>query len=349
MKNKFLIGVFIVVAGIALYAVFNKKTSTIVGDLRDFAVSDTASIDKLFLVDRDGNKSLLTRVSTGQWKVNNKHNARQESINNLLYTIKALEVKSPVGKNLYNNTMKLMASKSVKIEIYQKGNLVKTYYVGHPTMDNLGTFMYIEKSTVPYIMHIPGFNGFLSTRYLTKENDWRERYVFHFDPRTIVAVNVINTTKIDRSFSIIRNVDSSYALSYTNLSSKLVVPYDVVKLRKYLDVFSNTNFERIDNRLSKEQADSILKTPPFASVSVTDDRNYTKNIRLYRKPVTASSRNQFDENTGKPLQFDMDRFYTRMEGSDEWFICQYFHFDRVMITPEILMPGKAAIAPENRY
>jgi len=127
------------------------------------------------------------------------------------------------------------------------------------------------------------------------------------------------------------------------------VPYDIVKLRKYLDVFSNTNFERVDVRLGKVEADSILKTPPFASVSVTDDRNYTKTIILYRKPVTASSRNQFDENTGKPLQFDMDRFYTRIDGSDEWFICQYFHFDRVMITPEILMPGKASIAPENRY
>ena len=115
------------------------------------------------------------------------------------------------------------------------------------------------------------------------------------------------------------------------------------------DVFSNTNFERVDVRLGKAEADSILKTPPFASVSVTDDRNYTKTIMLYRKPVTASSRNQFDEKTGKPLQFDMDRFYTRMDGSDEWFICQYFHFDRVMITPEILMPGKASIAPENRY
>lgn len=348
MKNKLLIGVFVLVAGIALYAIFTKKTSTIVGDLRDFAVSDTASIDKLFLVDREGNKSVLTRISAGKWMVNNKYNARQESINNLLNTIKTLEVKSPVGKNLYNNTMKLMASKSVKIEIYQKGNLVKTYYVGHPTMDNLGTFMYIEKSTVPYIMHIPGFNGFLSTRYLTKENDWRERYIFHFDPRTIVGINIVNSTKLDRSFSIARNPDSTYNLSYTRPAIKQV-PYDIVKLRKYLDVFSNTNFERVDVRLGKVEADSILKTPPFASVSVTDDRNYTKTIILYRKPVTASSRNQFDENTGKPLQFDMDRFYTRIDGSDEWFICQYFHFDRVMITPEILMPGKASIAPENRY
>ncbi|MFM7016228.1 MAG: DUF4340 domain-containing protein [Bacteroidota bacterium] len=348
MKNKFLIGVFLIVAGVALFTVYTKKSSTIVGDLHDFAVSDTAAIDKIFLVDRDGNRSLLTRVDSGHWIVNGKHKARKESIDNLLETIRNIEVKSPVGKNLYNNTMKLMASKSVKVEIYQKGSIVKTYYVGHPTMDNLGTFMYIEKSTVPYIMHIPGFNGFLSTRYITKEDDWRERYVFHFDPRTIVAVNILNTTKQDRSFSLTRNADSTYALTYTKLGAK-PESYDIVKLRKYLDVFSNTNFERIDNTLGKVQADSILKTTPFAVIAVTDDRNYTKTVQLYRKPVTASSRNQIDEVSGKPLQFDIDRFYARVEGSEDWFICQYFHFDRLMITPEVLMPGKPDKATENRY
>lgn len=348
MKNKFLITVFVCVAAFATYSILNKRSSTITGDLKDFAVSDTGSIDKLFLVDRDGNKSLLTRVSSFKWLINGKQNARQEAINNLLFTIKALEVKSPVGKNLYNNTMKLMASKSVKIEIYQLGKLTKTYYVGHPTMDNLGTFMYLEHSTVPYIMHIPGFNGFLSTRYLPKENDWRERFVFHFDPRTIIAIKVINSTKKDRSFTIARNPDSTYAVSSLQNAGN-ALPYDIIKLRKYLDAFSNTNFERIENGLKKEQADSLLKTTPFAVVSVTDDRNYTKTIQLYRKPVTASSRNQIDEQSGKPLMFDMDRFYTRIEGSDEWYICQYFHFDRIMVTPQVLMPGRLQTAEDNRY
>ena len=335
-------------AGIAAYAIFNKKSTTIIGDLKDFAVSDTASIDKLFLVDRDGNRSLLTRESSSKWIVNGKHKARQEAINILLFTIKSLEVRSPVGKNLYNNTMKLMASRSTKIEIYQKGNLVKTYYVGHPTMDNLGTFMYIEKSTVPYIMHIPGFNGFLSTRYLAKESEWRERFVFHIDPRTITKIEILNTTKQDGSFIIQRNADSTYNVNY-RMDRNLKASYDIVKLRKYLEVFSNTNFERIDNSIKKEQADSILKTNPFAVVAVTNDRNYTKTIRLYRKPVTASSRNQIDEKTGKPLPFDLDRFYTRIDGSEEWFICQYFHFDRVMIAPEVLAPSSRLSSENNRY
>jgi len=47
--------------------------------------------------------------------------------------------------------------------------------------------------------------------------------------------------------------------------------------------------------------------------------------------------------------FDMDRFYTRIEGGDEWYICQYFHFDRIMVTPKVLMPGSLQTAEDNRY
>jgi hypothetical protein len=348
MKNKISILLFVLLAGITGWLFMNRKTSTITGDLRDFAVQDTASVDKIFLADRDGRTALLTRAGIDKWMVNQKYPARQDAVNNLLETVKLLEVRSPVGKNLYNNTMKLMAARSVKIEIYQKGQLAKTYYVGHPTMDNLGTFMYLEHSTVPYIMHIPGFNGFLSTRYFANENEWRDRIIFRFDPRTIVHIDVKNTTKADRNFTVTRNPDSTFAVAFTQ-PLKQIPNIDIMKMRKYLEVFSKTNFERVEANLRTAQMDSIMKTAPFSVVSVTDDRNYTKTIRLYRKPITASSRNQVDENTGKPLPFDMDRFYTRIDGDEVWYICQYFHFDRVLINPMNLMPGGNSKPTQDRY
>ncbi len=348
MKNKFSILLFIVLAGITAWLFISRKSSTITGDLRDFAIQDTSSIDKIFLADRDGNTSLLTRAGFDKWIVNQKYPARQDAINNLLETVKLLEVRSPVGKNLYNNTMKLMAARSVKIELYQKSKLVKTYYVGHPTMDNLGTFMYLEHSSVPYVMHIPGFNGFLSTRYFANENEWRDRIIFRFDPRTIVHIDVKNTTKADRNFAVSRNSDSTFAVALTQ-PYKQIPNVDIMKMRKYLEVFSKTNFERIEVSLPVPQMDSIMKTAPFSVVTVTDDRNYTKTITLYRKPITASSRNQVDENTGKPLPFDMDRFYTLINGDKALYICQYFHFDRVLINPVNLLPGGNSKPTQDRY
>lgn len=348
MKNKLVILIFVLLAVVSGWLYMNRKSSTITGDLRDFAVQDTSSIDKMFLADRDGRTVILTRTGVGKWMVNQQFPARQDAVINLLETIKLLEVRSPVGKNLYNNTMKLMAARSVKIEIYQKSQLVKTYYVGHPTMDNLGTFMYLEHSTVPYIMHIPGFNGFLSTRYFANENEWRDRIIFRFDPRTIIHIDVKNTTKADRNFSVSRNPDSTFAVSFTQ-PQKLIPNIDVMKMRNYLEGYSKTNFERIDVKISAQQKDSILKTPPFSVVTVTDDRNYSKVVKLYRKPITASSRNQINENTGKPLPFDMDRFYTLIDGDNAFYICQYFHFDRLLINPLNLMIGGQQKPTQDRY
>ena len=191
-KNRLTIIVFIALAAVASWLWLNRSSSTIKGVLRDFAFADTAAVDKIFLADKDGRQVTLVRKDDNSWTVNNKFIARKDAIDNLLYTIKAVEVRSPVGKNLYNNTMKLMSAKSVKVEIYANGELAKTYYVGHPTMDNLGTFMYLEGSTVPFITHIPGFNGFLSTRYFASEAEWRDKSIFRFDPRKIVKVEVVD-------------------------------------------------------------------------------------------------------------------------------------------------------------
>jgi hypothetical protein len=48
---------------------------------------------------------------------------------------------------------------------------VKQYYVGHATQDNTGTYMLLTNPETdknyedPFVTHIPGFDGFLSTRY----------------------------------------------------------------------------------------------------------------------------------------------------------------------------------------
>jgi hypothetical protein len=77
-----------------------------------------------------------------------------------------------------------MAAKSTKIEIYSKGEKVKQYYVGHATQDNTGTYMLLTNPETdknyeePFITHIPGFEGFLSTRYLTESSRLERSFNF---------------------------------------------------------------------------------------------------------------------------------------------------------------------------
>ena len=347
-KNILVVVFFIALGGIAFWLFKNHSSDTIKTPLKNFAVEDTASIDKLFLAEKDGSTALVERIAPGDWRINKKYKARNDAINTLLYTIMNLEVRSPVGKNLYNNTMKLMASKSTKIEIYQKGQLVKTYYVGHPTMDNLGTFMYLEHSSVPFIMYIPGFNGYLSSRYFTREAEWRDRGIFRYDPRAIINVKVDDYNRPQRSFMISRKPDSTYMV-VTLKDLKPVAPTDPKKLRDYITAYSSTNFEKLDAELSRFQKDSILKAGPFAKVSVTDDLNRVLSVELFRKPITGSSKFTMNPDAGKQYPFDRDKFYLRVQQDTSWYLCQYYHFDRILKDPQNFHPGKDVTPPQDRY
>lgn len=340
-KNRLTLIAFVALAACAVWLIWSRSASTLKGELRDFAYPDTASINRIFLADRQGNRSDLVRQPEGTWRVNDKYDVRPDMINNLLKTICQVEVRSPVGKNLYNNTMKLMAARSVKVEIYAGDDVLKTYYVGHPTADNLGTFMYMEGSIVPFITHIPGFDGFLSTRYVTAETEWRDRSVYRYDPRKITVVEVRDLARPERSFRMNRNPDSTYAVILTR-DGKPVQPVDINLARSFLVSFQATFFDRVDYEMAKARKDSITGAGPFAMISVKLDDGTEKSLTCFRKPVTKGSNQQYDP-YGKEYPYDMNKFYAIMTGDTSLLVCQYFHFDRIFKDPYAFKTGAAQV------
>ncbi|MBK7966386.1 MAG: DUF4340 domain-containing protein [Bacteroidetes bacterium] len=346
-KNKSVLVVFVLLALVAAGLWYFESNKSIKGEFKDFAVADTSSIDKIFLADKEGRTVTLVKEASSRWRVNGKFLAREDGIRNLLETIKNVEVRSPVGKNLYNNTMKLMASKSVKIEIYSKDENIKTYYVGHPTMDNLGTFMYLEGSSVPFITFIPGFNGFLSTRYFANETEWRDKVIFRLDPRRIVEVQINDRARAHRAFHLMRTADTSFVVKKM-VDGQPITPLDLNKVRSFLSGFSDTYFERIDNGISKNVKDSIINIGPFAIVLVKMDNGGEKSLVCYRKPVTPGSRLQINYQ-GDDLPFDFDKFYAIMSDDTSMLVCQYFHFDRIFKDPRNFLPGKDLVPSQQRF
>jgi hypothetical protein len=337
-KNKLTLFLFLALAGIAIALYLNRSNGTLKVPLKDFAVQDTAAITKIFMADRKGKTVTLDKEANGDWIVNKKFKARPDAINTLLYTIKMVEVKSPVGKNLYNRTMSLMASNSVKIEIYSGSENLKTYYVGHPTMDNLGTFMYMEGSSQPFITYIPGFNGYLTSRFFTNEVDWRDRSLLRMDPRKITNVKIEDFARPERSLELFRESDSTYKV--TLLKSGNVIKTEAARLREYLMAFKVINFQKVEMSLPKLSKDSIESTPPFGRLSVKEERSKDPfTMQLYRMPINELTRQPVDDETGKPNPYDLDRFYIRIPGDTTWYVGQYFHFDNFMRDPASLQPG----------
>lgn len=330
-KSIIIILMLALLSGLAIYFYKTKGGhSTIDKEMSDFAVKDTASIDKIFLADKDGKTILLEKTKTG-WTVNGKYPARYDAVEMLLYTIRMVEVRSPVSKSSMKNVLKIMASKSTKVEIYSHGDKIKQYYVGHTTQDHLGTYMLLtnldndENYEEPFVTHIPGFDGFLNTRYYTDEIDWRDRLVFNYSPPQIKQIKLDLHIMPDSSFTIDLFSMQRFGLK-TGKGEQL--NFDEAKLKQYITYFFNVNTEVVLDK-KDHLTDSLSKSGiPFATLTVFDRNNGKSVCEFYRKKPIAAKNQEY----GIDYQYDPDRLFIKYNDGKDYGVAQYYIFGKILQT-----------------
>lgn len=341
MKKSTLIilSVLIALTALSIYIYKNKnKTSTIDKEASDFKYKDTAAIDKIFLADKNGREILVERKAEG-WVLNGKFHVRPDVIELLLYTIRSLEVKSPVSKNGRTSVIKIMAAKSTKIEIYSKGEKVKQYYVGHPTQDHTGTYMILtnletgENYEEPFITHIPGFDGFLSTRYVTDDIDWRDRLLINYRPPQIKQIKMELHGIPDSSFVI--ELFSMQRFGLKTIKGKSL-PFEEDKLKQYIAYFQNVNCEIV---LDKKDplVDSLSKSGlPFATLTITDRNNGSNICEFFHKHAIAEKNQEYGIN----YKYDPDRLFVRYNNGKDYGVAQFYVFGKILQTYQYFLPRK---------
>ncbi len=324
MKNRVILIIVGLLFAIAIALYITQRKGTIKQELKDFAVADTGAIDKLFLADRADHQITLEKKSPGHWIVNAKYNAREEVINNLLNTILKVAVKAPVAKAAHNAVVAQLATSAVKVEIYQQGELVKTYYVGEPTTDYLGTYMLLEKSSVPFIMHIPGFDGYLSTRYTVNEEDWRERVVFNYPANTIASIEIVFSYHPEYSFLL--NVKEQIV---TQVGGKEPIKIDANVLNSYLSFYQHTPFEIWEKKMSPQQKDSLLASTPVSTITVKDKNGKINTLKIFLK--LSEQGDSLQEAKVKQGHYDLNFMYA-VGKENNLILVQHFVFDKILAT-----------------
>ena len=330
-NNKILIALLVILIGVAATIYFTNKTETISdieGAKSNFAVEDTATITKVFIADAQGGTVTLEK-DKGVWMVDGKYVARPDNMRLLMKTFGRIAVKSPVPRSAYNNIIKSIATGGTKVEIYTgETKPSKTYYVGGATLDHQGTYMLLEtegvKSTVPFIMHIPGFYGYLTTRFFTEPAQWRDAVVFKYAPNQIqsIAVNYFETPK--QSFKLEKEENKFVLKDYT--TNKVVVDADTNIIKKYVGLYSNIYYEMIDIESSQAKKDSVIASQPYFSIEVKDVLGGSNKIVAYHMP---NYRQIMDKNE-EPYLYDVDRMYALL--NDELFLfIQFATFDQIKL------------------
>lgn len=343
-KNKSLIIVLIILIAAAAWFVITKKDSTLNNELTDFAIADTNSITKIFLADKRGGEITLTKQQNGKWLVNGKAAARPDGISLLLYTINTVEVRSPVGRSNYNRIIKNLSANGVKVEVYQNDQLSKTYYVGGPTQDQLGTEMYLENSSVPFITHIPGFNGFLTPRYFTNYYEWIDRTVFNYNPESIAQLSILNKEDKNGTFSIKYN-DASKTYELFDANNTLLTDANPKKVEGYLSFYNNLSYESSVYEIRPELYDSIKTVGSFIDIDIVTKDNKKQHAAFYRKPRSNRALGQVTTE-GQTAPYDLDRIYTLLDKDTMFLITQYELYNR-LFKNTVEFKGDVPSSPAN--
>ena len=325
MKNIKLILIFIVIAVLSFFVyqtVNGKKSSLSAQALSDFAVKDTANVDKIHLSDTKGNDLTFVK-NNGKWTFEDGECVQQHLIQSFLEAFKHISVKAPVGKNAVDNTNKMILTSHRKVEIFKNGKWIKTWYIGNATADHYGTFMLLKdpekgKSPEPFIMFLPNMFGSVGDRFSTDKLDYLCSEIFRYDPTKIAEIEVKIPEKPELNFRITQN-DDVFAL-YNN--DKKIEDFDTLKARQYFVAYKKIHFNSYNRTLPQSGVDSLRQSTPMTIIKVTDVDGDENQIKAYKKGVQGK---KYDFE-GNLLVYDRDNLWV-FTNNDSLTKCQYFVFD----------------------
>jgi len=299
--------------------------------MAEFAIKDTSSVDQVRITEANGVSIVVQRrMDPNQWKLDDgKFNARYDAIQLILETAFRIKVKQEVDKNGVENVITQIAARNKKVEFFKNGKDTpfKTYYVGSPTPDKLGTYMLLKtndkKAKKPYIMHKPGMYGNLESRFFADKTEWRSTAVFKYGRGDIAKVHLqfYEEPQSSHVVSIAENGD----LKLQDFSGAEVTKYDVAGVQRYVTLLQSLNYEGFNSTLSTKQADSVRKAQPFYSIAITDRQGIEKKVILHRKFAAPGLLDYKDE----PILWDKDRYWGNYEGSPELMKLQSFSWGPV--------------------
>ena len=276
-RNKtLLLLALLFICALAAYFLLQNRNQRSTLDIKEdaFAVADTAAVTKIFLSSKAGNNILLERQSGNKWLLNKKYPAYPSMVNILLETLHRMEVKRPVARQARNNVIKEIASMGTKVEVYTKDGLLKTFYVGNPTTSHTGTNFIMEGAEMPYILSIPGFEGYLTSRFTAPEKEWRSRLVFSSMPASIRELTVAYPDTPAYDFRIRQEAGKPMVEGLEGVNETTV--------REYLGMFHNVHAEQLITDMPQRFRDSLSLVKPWVVMQLKDaDPKRNAEITIY--------------------------------------------------------------------
>ena len=350
-QTKIVLIVAVVVAVVAAVVALTQSRSATFE--QDYHIADTSTITRVFIADKQDNHVTLQRQADSSWTVDGQYAANQPLVDLLLETLRDMRIRQQVNKNAIPNAVKDLAARAIKVEVYQRQPLINlfggrlqlfprerltvTYHVGRETQDMLASFMYREGDKVPYIIHIPGFRGFLTPRFPADPLKWRSHTIVDLDVWAIQRIELQLPASPQENFAVVRDGEG-FALEMSE-PHRRVDGFDTARVAQMLSSFTWLNFDEFASIVPNTFADSCVSGTPRSILTITDTAGHTTTLRTYIKYSNPDDlANMPDPEMYET--FDLDRMYAIVShgagshGSDaamqDTVLIQYFAFDNIL-------------------
>lgn len=297
-----------------------------------FHIDRVEEIGSVLLRDKLNDSCLFELQDDGTWQVNKTYAVREVEFDHFLNTLRQIRIKRPVPNKQAQPLIRAMVGNSTLVEIRnQKGKLIKSYYVGSETDNNRGNYMKLTGVDQLHIVHIPGFEGHLTSRYNTDMNEWRSRWIYKFaDTDSIQSIRLGSKEYPNLAFEFQQLGRNQFSLQ--NLSNGNTYSGDTIDPRKaysFLNNFSSLGAEAIQNNFSRKE--EVMQLPMLWKIEVIAVSGKKKSLEIYPRPATERSRNVGDITGGSISEYDLERYFAYCPETDDFYLIQDFVFGKVLV------------------
>ncbi len=295
-------------------------------ELIEFSIEDTLTVDKIIITDAFSNSIEVIRDGK-TWTDAEGGCIAQPSINFILETFKNIEFKGYLSDNSHAQFTKLMASQHTKVEIFQNGEWVKTWYIGPSAQDHYGQIMLLDskdggKSDIPVMMKVKGESGIIEPRFFADKRKWMCTNIFAIPLERISMVEVKFLQEPIRSFSVTKKGQNLNVYQQGRKLNNI----DPKKIYLYLQNYKKIHFDIANYELSQQQIDSMKRSTPFSTITVKETTGKQTKLKCFRIKSTEEQRNEF----GNVVDVDMNKFWCELP-SGQVVKCQYFVFNPLLL------------------
>jgi hypothetical protein len=227
-----------------------------------FKIEDQAKIDLVIL--KGASEEVKLHFDGSKWMVNNSFEADRKLIEVFFATLLQAEPRRPVAQKLKDSVHQQIMKEGVDVQLYQGEILMKNYRVlGNNRKTE--TYYELDGESTPYVVAIPGYRVYVGAIFELNDYDWRDKRIFNF--------NWQNFKRLTANFQ--RNEKESFSISFQGKFFGLDgnQKADTTQLNDYLDAVSLVQAVQYIPEGESTAYDSLLHTPPYFSIEVTDIAN----------------------------------------------------------------------------